>query len=188
MTKRVVLLNGPPGSGKDAIGSTCKTLYNAHTAEFKDVLYQHTADLFNLPVERFKVFATNRVTKEMPLEKLQGYSPRQALIFTSEEVYKKIYGKGYFGKITADSLKEGITFITDAGFIEEAQEIIEVIGADNVLHLKLYREGCSFEGDSRSYYDLTDQGVTSNALGNNSSIGRAVTNVHTILKQKGWVE
>ena len=187
MIKRVVLLNGPPGSGKDTIGNACIDHFKGHTAAFKDTLYQHTAYLFKVDVKWLTWAATCRVTKETPLPELQGFTPREALIFTAEEVYKKIYGKDYFGKSIASTLKDGLTFITDAGFKAEAIAIIEEVGAENVIHFKLYRDGCSFEGDSRSYYDLSEYEVFTATLWNNSTIERILADMKTVLDLEGWI-
>lgn len=158
--KKIVFLNGPKDSGKDYLGSVAAAACNGFTAQFKEKLYQHTADLFKVPLEWFKVVANDRIAKELPNELLQGYSPRAALIFTSENVYKPIFGKDYFGKQTLGALEDGLTFITDSGFREEAETIVNAVGAENCLLVNLYRDGRGFDAtDSRGYINLDDLGV-----------------------------
>lgn len=70
----------------------------------------------------------------------------------SENVIKPSFGKDAFGKAFVNSLpEEGIVFVSDSGFPEELQPVIDHVGSDNVLVVRIQREGCSFEGDSRDY-------------------------------------
>lgn len=175
MTYTVVFLNGPPSCGKDTIGKylaeNLDGKFSTDIKEFKEPLYQHTAELFNVDLTWFKLVATNRVTKERPLRKLKGFSPRKTLIFTSEEVYKKIHGKDYFGKCVADSLKShAVTFITDSGFIEEAEAVVNKVGAKNCLLVNLERYGTSFDNDSRSYINMDHLGVKRIVVQNNGIV------------------
>ena len=179
MNKQVVFLNGPINSGKDALGKMLvdyfKELnYPAQTERFKEKLYQHTAELFKVDKDWLIEIANDRVNKELPCDELHGHSPRQALIFTSENVYKPIYGKDYFGKQTAKELKSGITFITDSGFYEEAMAVVKVVGVENCLVVNIYRDGCGYSSnDSRGYINLDGYSVPRLKLDNNSTLENA---------------
>lgn len=92
--------------------------------------------------------------KDLSWYELNGkdYSKREFLIHMSENVIKPSFGKDAFGKAFVNSLPEdGIVFVSDSGFPEELQPVIEHVGEENVLVIRIQRESCSFEGDSRDY-------------------------------------
>lgn len=175
MKHKVIFLNGPIGCGKDTIGGMladilCEKYDGANTAQFKELLYEHTANLFQVNYRVFRRWARGRITKETKREQLNGFSAREALIFTSENVYKQIFGKDYFGKALVNSLHCEVTVITDSGFYDEAKAVIDEVGAENCLLVNICRDGCSFNGDSRSYINLDDLGVKRIKLDNNHSL------------------
>ena len=175
---KVVILNSPPNSGKDSIAEVLNDSLDWDWNCFKDHLYDCTATLFNTDKWDLIEWATDRVTKEVPLEELSipsdkyklldnivksnraftledGYiplSPREALIYTSEVVIKPTMGEEYFGKIAAENIDlDAVTVFSDGGFNEELLPVIERVGAENVYVVQWSREGCSFKGDSRNY-------------------------------------
>ena len=154
MAIKTIILNGPPGSGKDVLGEALAKSIGADVKRFKDVLYSQTASFFGVPEKTLVSLATNRDTKEMPHPLFNGLSPRKALIYVSEEVIKPIEGASYFGDRLVEDL-EGITVITDGGFDEEVVPVVEK--SDYTLIVQLRREGYTFDGDSRSYisHDIT---------------------------------
>jgi hypothetical protein len=86
-------------------------------------------------------------------------SPREALVYISEIVVKPRWGKDYFGKARVISLQEALevnpvnTLYVDGScaFDEEIEGVINIMGQDNVLLLRIHRDGYTFDGDSRSY-------------------------------------
>ncbi|WP_378347435.1 hypothetical protein [Acinetobacter baumannii] len=176
--QRVILLNGPPNTGKDVSAEMLKELFGggSHKA-FKDVLYEETAKYFNVGLDWMRSMATDRTTKEAPTRKLfdkdlnwivrlaltllsfirpVGFSPRQALIHVSENIIKPRFGDTYFGHKLLEAIKasgDEFTFVSDSGFIKEIHPLVEA-GLE-VYVLRLKREGCTYAGDSRRY--LTDK-------------------------------
>lgn len=104
-------------------------------------------------------------------------SPREALIYTSELVYKPKYGKDYFGKCAAESLSEGVLNVfSDGGFKEEIIPLIDKVGYTNITLVHLYRKHTSFAGDSREYiHDVV--GIIPVEVHNNSTIEEAAIEV-----------
>lgn len=197
MSKEVILLNGPPNCGKDTVADVLvKHIIPAQKLMFKEALYEATAEFFNMPLDHLVDDASDRDKKEEPniwlgvdaetiyaspslLKTFGDYrpsgvellSPRQALIYVSEDEIKPREGKDYFGKKTAEKLAEGTNIISDSGFKEESIAIIDVVGAENVYHVHLYRDGCEFTyADSRSYFDMVEYGVTPVDFYNNEEI------------------
>lgn len=78
-------------------------------------------------------------------------SIREAMIYVSEIICKPRFGNNYFGVARAKSILEGEIIVDGStGFQEELPPLIERVGKDNILLLRIHREGCTFEGDSRS--------------------------------------
>lgn len=148
-----VILNGPPLSGKDTLADML-TDFGFSKHEMKGGLYLETANHFNFNLDFFKEIATDRNLKETPFSALGGRTPRQALIYVSEEIIKPMYGNSYFGEMAAKScIKEGTerAVFSDGGFSSEIAPLAEVFETVMIFHL--YKNGTSFKGDSRSYLE-----------------------------------
>ncbi len=173
---RLVILNGPPSSGKDSIVKAVveQNPEDFNHVEFKAKLIQITKVIYDISDERWdEVYTT--VGKEQPLEELEGLSPRQALIKVSEEVIKPNFGNDYFGKSLVRATKPNmINLCSDGGFLEELKPCVEKLGYDNVLLIQLFRDGCTFEGDSRNYINDVDT-VRTTELENNDTLERAIS-------------
>lgn len=155
--KRVIILNGPPGSGKDTIADFIAAEFNADHLRFKTKLYAITALINNLDFDMFMKIATDQVAKDS-VELARGLTARQLLIETSENVIKPYYGKEYFGNDVGNSIlksDKSLFAISDGGFPEELTSMIGVgrLNRSDVVIVKLYRNGCNFDNDSRSYFD-----------------------------------
>lgn len=95
------------------------------------------------------------------------FTIREAMIYVSEIVVKSRWGNDWFGKERVRSMvklennysdangcfvNKDLTFTDDsAAFVEELAPLIEYIGQENILLLRVHRDGFTFEGDSRSY-------------------------------------
>lgn len=112
----VIILNGPPGVGKDTIANAIVEQGKSIThLRFKDQLYRETFELFSsyyrnhnegdtpLTYGEFTKLCTDRVAKETPQAALSDLTPRQALIHTSENVVKPLMGADHYGIAAADS-------------------------------------------------------------------------------------
>lgn len=158
-----VVLNGPPGCGKDTLANRLADKDSIIKRQFKDALYAHTAKYFNVGLDEFIHFASDRVLKDsVSLSGLHGRTPRQALIHVSEDIYKPRYGSDYFGKVEADNVRElagrldsSFTVIyPDGGFPDEVVAIESEF--DVVVIVRLHRDGFDFSNDSRNYIYLPD--------------------------------
>ena len=160
--RQCIILNGPPGCGKDTLASLLAERHGFTHMAFKTALYRATATFFNVDIDAFMEQATCRRRKEMPWHPLTMYAktgnlirtftPREALIHVSEDVIKPNYGNDYFGKAAAQDClnhKAEYAVFSDGGFAEEILPLIELY--DRVYILKLYREGFDFDNDSRDY-------------------------------------
>ena len=163
---KILLLNGPPRSGKDTIGEIVKQLYPYQSTileKFAKSVKEGTHGMLGIfkeeSVEEANAFES---WKDEPRPEFFGLTPRQAYIWYSEEVMKPKFGNDIFGRLTTERITRRHAerrdikrvVITDSGFPEEALCIRDRFGAHNVVLVHLYREGCSFENDSRNYIEI----------------------------------
>lgn len=185
--------------------------------EFKDELFKLTANFLGLTVEDFldgydqtvgEYFALDTgglhyalmeqdITEDSWVKDLPMYefpdgvfrSKRESLIFVSEKVVKPSLGDTAFGKALVSQLPEnGIVFISDSGFPEELQPVIDHVGADNVLVVRIHRSGCTFEGDSRDYLtaDMFEDNIMIRDVYNNGTLEEFKSEVESLVGL--WLE
>jgi len=191
LRKRVVILNGPPDSGKDTLAEYCSqqrhSRYEDHACvrRFKEQLYVVTAMMYCVDYQWLVEVANDRDQKEKPQPELRC-SPREALIYTSEQVVKPGFGDEWFGKKAAASLDKGhIHYFSDGGFEAEMNPLLAEVGQANFLLVRLCREGRTFAGDSRRYIDadLADNFYELNNTGSIAAVGdQLLSRVNT------WIE
>lgn len=154
---KVILFNGPPGAGKDEAARFIKELdprYNL--VSFKQALFDATVDHFKVDRDWFMNDYDNRELKEVPMEELQGYSRRGALIHVSEDILKPKYGKECLGAIAAKGMHKSKRYVfSDFGFYDEVAPVINKFGVDEICVVQIFREGCTFDNDSRRYIGKT---------------------------------
>jgi len=74
-----------------------------------------------------------------------------------------------FGKIAAERVSEAMQLsdhfgeepydlyvFSDCGFDAEVHHVLKLFGNENAILIRLHRDGCTYEGDSRSYIELND--------------------------------
>lgn len=154
---KVVLFNGPPGSGKDSAGEALATSFKgAFVYKFAEALKLATHALFGEEDQPAHAFEKRKGT---PLDEFFGMTPRATYIKVSETAVKPAFGRDFFGKVLAKQLRRApslveIAAITDSGFDYEAAPVIEAAGRQNVLLIRVHRRGKTFDGDSRSYIEI----------------------------------
>jgi hypothetical protein len=145
---RVVLLNGPPRSGKDTLGEMLvQALPRCVVQKFAQPIIDYMFKIHGIRM--------SDVAKDEPHPNLAGRTPREVAIHYSERMCKPMFGQDYFGRWAAWALTKipkGIETVvfTDSGFAVEASQIVRV--AEHVTLVRLHRRGCTFNGDSRSYW------------------------------------
>lgn len=198
-----VVLNGPPGCGKDTIANIIvdknnvlnlgKLFFRKH--QFKDALYEHTAKHFKVDLDKFIHFASDRVLKDSAsLAGLDGRTPREALIHVSEDIYKPREGNDYFGKVEAARVRElagrlgGFVNVIypDGGFESEVPPVESEF--DALLIIRLHRTGFDFSGDSRSYLHLpnTETRQTIDVLLVDGEITQAAWEIRNWIERFVW--
>jgi hypothetical protein len=169
MSKQIIILNGPPRIGKDTLRNKMSEWYKGrgiavNHASFKEPLIKLTCDFYEFPRQSwdnlYEYEDAGGSWKDSPNLYLNGMTPREALIHVSENVIKPTFGKGTFGTLLGQSLKDGINIIADGGFTEEVYGLWEAIdyescrNMDEIIIVKLEEEGFTFGNDSRSYISV----------------------------------
>lgn len=175
----VVILNGPPGCGKDTIAEEWLlkshiASYSRYTKSFKEPMYKVASAALGLKLEDFLEFYKDRNWKEKPRPEWGGRSVRDLMISTSEDYLKPMFGKNYMGTQAVNSIKsEGrnhndVILFTDGGFEAEVRELEKSF---NVVVVQVHRNGCDFSGDSRNY--IEGEQLETCTLSNNRTISEA---------------
>lgn len=163
---KFILINGPKRSGKSTLakmfvadhpGDVSVIGFSYHLKRFVHGIYLGAAG-WQLDPDHFDD------CKELPQEILGGMSWRQAYIHYSEKVIKPLHDKEWFGRQLLRAAKEyerPIVAIPDSGFMQEAETLVRDAGVENVVLVRMHRPGHGFEGDSRSYINLSHLGVVS---------------------------
>lgn len=150
----VIVLNSPAGSGKDVVAEHLAIAHGFQWVELKKRAVEIVRAVFGVSELEWEQMYT-RDRKDTPHWKLKvarggkWMSPRQALIYISEEVVKPQFGEGYFARCTLEAMQEGMdVVVSDAGFIDEVITITDV--CKNAVKVSIDRDGYTYEGDSRS--------------------------------------
>lgn len=194
---KIILFNGPPSSGKDTMASMINGLLEESSCVVKFAAPLKTTVLHLFcggDSRKFYDLDTDPVKKNEGRDDIfftnldgQVVSCRQAQIDVSEKYLKPIYGQNIFGRILAATIENDkdhdVFLVSDSGFRPEAEELVREFGEQNILLVRLHRDGTSYDGDSRSYIDLDDLEVKSVDIENiNNDINAALTKVHAEVK------
>jgi dephospho-CoA kinase len=188
MSKKIVLFNGPPGCGKDTVAEGLRAVVDCRLVKFAGPIKENCRNIYGLSVKQWAAIDGSQEEKEKPREEFFGETCRQVQINFSELFLKPTHGEDIFGKLAINEIKKSradTILISDSGFRREAEVLVEEFGNQNVLLVRLHREGKSFDGDSRNYIDLDDLEVTTYDLFNDSTIEDFVFNAEQILKKEG---
>jgi len=182
---KILILNGPPGSGKDTIALALSKAMRAKHLEFKTPLHNIAMAMTGLsPFHYFNIY-NNREIKEIPHDALLGFSPRGFLIHISEVMCKPVFGNDYFGQMAADAVENSIDTQTcvfsDGGFPDEVNVLANRFGKENIFLFHIYRQDTNFDNDSRDYVNI--EGIDSARVINEFTIEDAATD---IIKYIDW--
>ena len=164
---KIILLNGPPRCGKDTIAEILKNHCSSevHIEKFALPLKLAVPLIYGITVSEWKEDLDTEQGKDYRCDQFFGISPRDVQIALSEDFLKPLHGKDIFGKLLVRRLERilgrgfSAAVVSDSGFREEAEVIVNKFGADNVQLWRIHRDGCDFKKDSQGYIHLADIGV-----------------------------
>lgn len=155
MPQSIVLLNGPPRSGKDTLAEELALALGHSHMKFAQPLRDAIPAIFGLSQSHWNHLLEEHKGKASLA--LMGRTPREAMIWLSESVCKPAFGEAFFGYQLAGRITRGKAdrvIVSDSGFQAEAMVLIDQFGAENIRLIRLHRDHCTFAGDSRNYVDL----------------------------------
>lgn len=176
MAPKLILFNGPRHSGKDTAALHVAEILNAYHFKFSAPIKAAIKTAFNLSSQDVDYLES---IKTQPTPILFGKSYVEAQISFSEEWAKPSFGQDVFGRWAVNAIRDvqakayirkyDLFVSSDSGFACEAWPVIEnLFGVENTLLVRVYRQGKTFDGDSRSYIELP--GVETVEIENNDSI------------------
>lgn len=156
---RIVLLNGPPGCGKDTVVSHLVPYLNFSHLKFAAPIKRMTCALLGedtkwLEENKDQPIRTLRLADGAAIANID--TPRQLLIALSEDLLKERYGNDFFGLVMNREIEKAaskLVIISDSGFSEEAGPVIRKWGMHNCLQIQIHGRG-DFSNDSRSYWTI----------------------------------
>lgn len=172
MGRKLVLLNGPAGCGKDTVGNIIRWHFNKKSAPEPfgyetgdpcecispaDYLKDVTHELFGLACDTYKYEKMkNLLHSDFQTKHMGILSPRKAYIHVSENIMKPMFGEHVFSERLVSRIERmfknaPLIVNTSLGFAAEAAYLRAYYGADNLLLIRIKRPGCTFDGDSRRY-------------------------------------
>ena len=188
---KLILINGPAGSGKDTIGKALsETIKDQHSILIEKLAYpikRAVAAAFDMTPEQYTYFFESPAkNEEQPFFFMK--TPRQVLTDFSEIYIKPRLGHQTFAELLCRRLDKqsdiDVCIVTDCGFEDEYQHLAKQYGERNVVVLRLFRDGCDFKGDSRNY--ITDTFTDCAGIidvNNNSTVESCVSTLLTILDE-----
>lgn len=155
-SNKIIILNAPPSAGKDEIATGLCVTFDTIHEEMKAPLFTIGAAMIGMTEDVFRIKYQDRWWKEQAASFI-GMTIRQLFINISEKMLKPMLGKSVFGRLAANRMREdyledyGYVF-SDGGFDYELSPLIDKFGTDSIYVCRLHRDGCTFDGDSRSYF------------------------------------
>ena len=147
----VIIFNGPPRSGKDTAAKFIQQEFGYEHRELKFSLHEFVKAEWGLIDEEWEEMYES---KDLPYEELGDLTPRQVMIEMSENYMKPKFGPCIFGRLLSASMKSYQDYvISDCGFREEIQPLVEKFGEDQIIVVRIHRDGCDYSSDSRGPYE-----------------------------------
>jgi len=169
---KVILISGPPRSGKDTFAKyNFKRRQNTVFERFSAPLKTSFAAISNKSYNEFFEVDYYENHKEEPISWLNNVSFRQYQINLSEKHFKPLYGEEVFGNLFVKRLErvpnDSVILVPDSGFDVEINVLKKALPIEDLLLVRTHREGYDFKGDSRSY--IYSQDIFSIDLSNNGT-------------------
>lgn len=179
MKTKLVLLNGAPRSGKDTGADYLVKAHGAVAFKFSGPIKAAIKAAFDLSDEQVAYLES---VKGEPDDLLFGHSYRDVQISFSENWMKVLFGDKVFGHLAArktGNLCASLLVCSDSGFASEAGPVLDTIGRENTLLIRVHRPGKTFAGDSRSFIEL--DGVKTIDIDNDGTLPGYYSRLHLVV-------
>ncbi len=159
----LILISGPPRAGKSRFGRYLSGWLRADHFALSDKLKELVHQYYGIAECDIMAFED---CKDETRSEFNGKTPRQAYIEFSEEILKPHMGSAWLGKLVVkrvaiNAARGTPSVISGVGFIDEVRPLIDMIGADRCLHIRVLPTSGSppASEDSRGELDLEALGV-----------------------------
>jgi len=166
---KIILLNGPPGCGKDTIANMLVEKYNGVNLKFTQPIRNAVCGLLGIKDSELDAIKNNPI-----VEGLQ-YTIRDLFIDIGERLVKPNLSKDWFGTTLLNTINTQyanieLIVISDLGFIKEFEVLYNNLKDSYYIEIwKIYRPNTSFKKDSRNYIDPVDDVIVRN-ISNNGNV------------------
>lgn len=157
---KVVFLQGPPRCGKDTAAHLLVETYEYQHEKFAqpivDAMQAQFSDFFMVneemdPPGTMDDFKSTNFGPYLNPGSDVAITGRDIMIAWSEKFMKPLFGDRVFGTLAARRIYKSTVF-SDSGFQGEAEAIFTDFPPEECAIVALYRPGCTFQNDSRSYW------------------------------------
>ena len=150
----LILLNGPPRSGKDTVANMlCSMLPETSHWKLSGELKARTHAVYGVDRRDPEEFER---TKDQPSLLFLGLSPRQAYIEMHERYLKPVHGPRILGELLLKNIMRSFPLeetenivVSDAGDVEQCMPLVEAWRPKNTILVHLNREGCTWDNRVR---------------------------------------
>lgn len=192
---KVIAINGPPKSGKDTVANILNQNYTGVIDIKMSAALKSGCHLLLGLDHRPHAFED---LKDVELDAFFGYTPRNFYIRVSENLMKPMMGKETFGYIwlrkykhetrTDDgfnlAIPEYVT-VSDCGFYEELAPLFKYFGAEGIAIIRLHRDQCTFDYDSREEIRFGNPDVKQFDIDNNGSLELLENKIERVMASLG---
>ena len=156
----IILMNGPPGSGKDMAATFFKKdLPNAAELKMSKPLKDCFRTMFNFGDIQSRTMLNE--LKDQSQAALNGLTPREVQILLYDWM-RNLFGDDVLAQAFIREINitpANYIIVTDGGMQVEDDALVNHIGRKSVKCIQLSRPGCNFDKDSRSYLDCSALGI-----------------------------
>ena len=181
----IILLNGPPGCGKDTIAKIIKKKIGSRDYKMAKPIKDAFSALFGIQGALLHELLEERKDEAFFTAKA-NITPREVLIKLSEDFMKPLFGDDCFGHVAVNNLGKiawkHLT-ISDSGFNSEVPPICEAFGYDKVKAILIKRPNCNW--DSREKLDCKKLGIQEAKINNLYDLELLDAQVNRILDDWG---
>lgn len=186
---KIILLNGPPGCGKDTAAEFIRKHSNGLTRDVKLAmpLRKVMRTLFDVDNETFNLMMGE--LKDSPSLMLGNHSARKWMIAISENLMKPMLGQAALGHFLVQQIKgtpARVVTVSDCGFDYEVTPLQDAFGHKTLCGINIERPGHDFRNDSRMRIDFESIGVQDHAtISNEHDLELYEQQVRRVLKMWG---
>lgn len=145
--KKIICFSAPPGSGKDLAADYLHRELSIQKYSIAYPIKQLVSNIYGCSIKYLEE------NKDKSLPELMEATPRDCFKGYGQ-LLKKLHGEDIWIKETIGNIlcNNGNVFsISDIGFKNELQRIVEIFGVENVFLIYIHRSGYGFDKDSRNY-------------------------------------